>query len=246
MQVGWKAVWSIPYVSVAFFPSLKQNFIAYLSSKVSSRPDCIFENPQLWHSSFSRVYSNCCCSCSFDAEIKKIGQSSHKIYSNNIVNFQESMTIFESLYKKSQKTYWMHHVVPFAVDTFLPWVLLCLDPTGQKISCHELFSLPSYMKFFFYFGVFMNVINILKIIFFWQIVSDLEVYLKVMATNLEVLSTLYIRYGLDSNNQVWSKAIFIWKPPVSSELMMMQIFVNTEASFLLYFFFLFFFFFLLW
>ena len=30
-------------VSVAFFPSLKQNFIAYRSSKVSWRPDCIFE-----------------------------------------------------------------------------------------------------------------------------------------------------------------------------------------------------------
>ena len=43
MQDGWKAVWSIPYVSVAFFPSLKQNFIAYRSSKVSSHPDCIFE-----------------------------------------------------------------------------------------------------------------------------------------------------------------------------------------------------------
>ena len=43
MQDGRKAVWSIPYVSVAFFPSLKQNFIAYNSSKVSSRPDCIFE-----------------------------------------------------------------------------------------------------------------------------------------------------------------------------------------------------------
>ena len=26
MQDGRKAVWSIPYVSVAFFPSLKQNF----------------------------------------------------------------------------------------------------------------------------------------------------------------------------------------------------------------------------
>ena len=35
MQDGWKAVWSIPYVSVAFFPSLKQNFIAYRSSKES-------------------------------------------------------------------------------------------------------------------------------------------------------------------------------------------------------------------
>ena len=44
MQDGRKAVWSIPYVvSMAIFPSLKQNFIAYRSSKVSSRPDCIFE-----------------------------------------------------------------------------------------------------------------------------------------------------------------------------------------------------------
>ena len=32
-----------------FFQSLKQNFIAYRSSKVSSRPDCIFEIHQLWH-----------------------------------------------------------------------------------------------------------------------------------------------------------------------------------------------------
>ena len=40
MQDASKAVWSIPYVSVAFFASLKQNFIAYRPSKVSSRPDC--------------------------------------------------------------------------------------------------------------------------------------------------------------------------------------------------------------
>ena len=43
MQDSPKAVWKIPYVSVAFFPSLKQNFIAYRSSKVSSRPDCILK-----------------------------------------------------------------------------------------------------------------------------------------------------------------------------------------------------------
>ena len=70
MQDGRKAVGSIPYVSVAsFFPSLKQNFISYRSSKVSSRPDSIFEIHQLWQSGFSRVYSNCCCSCSFEREI---------------------------------------------------------------------------------------------------------------------------------------------------------------------------------
>ena len=101
MQDARKAVWSIQYVSVAFFPRLKHNFIAYPSSKVSSRPDCIFETHQLWQSGFSRVYSNCCCSCSFKAEIIKIGQSSHKMYSNNIVNFQESMTISNAYKKRS-------------------------------------------------------------------------------------------------------------------------------------------------
>ena len=70
MQDAPKAAWSIPYFSVVFFPSLKQNFTAYRSSKVS---DCIFELHQLWQSGFSRVYSNCCCICSFEAEIIKIG-----------------------------------------------------------------------------------------------------------------------------------------------------------------------------
>ena len=73
MQDGQKAVWSIPYVSVAFFPSLKHNFMAYGSSKVSSSPYCIFKIHQQWQSSFSRVYSNSCCSCSFEPEIIKIG-----------------------------------------------------------------------------------------------------------------------------------------------------------------------------
>ena len=46
------------------------------------------------------MYSNCCCSCSFEAEIIKIGQSSHKMYSSNIVNFQESTTILNACTKK--------------------------------------------------------------------------------------------------------------------------------------------------
>ena len=100
MQDAPKAVWSIPYVSVVFFPRLKQNFIAYRSSKVS---DCIFEIHQLWQSSFSRVYSNCCCSCWFEPEIIKICQSSHKMYSNNIVNFQESTTILNAHTEKVWK-----------------------------------------------------------------------------------------------------------------------------------------------
>ena len=108
MQSDQKAVWSIPYVSVAFFPSLKQNFIVYRSSKVSSCPDCIFEIHQLWQSGFSRVYSNCCCRCSFEREIIIIGQSFHKMYSSNILNFQESTTILNAHTKKSLETYRMH------------------------------------------------------------------------------------------------------------------------------------------
>ena len=51
------------------FPSLKQNFIAYRSSKVS---DCIFEIYQLWQSGFSRAYSNCCCSFHFNLKSQEL------------------------------------------------------------------------------------------------------------------------------------------------------------------------------
>ena len=93
MQDGRKAAWSIPFIFVAFFPSLKQNIISYRSSKESN---WIFEIYQLWQSGFSRVYSNCCCSCSFAPEIIKIGQSSHNMCSNKIGNFQESTTILNA------------------------------------------------------------------------------------------------------------------------------------------------------
>ena len=96
MQDGRKAVWSIPYVSVALFPRwLKQNFIAYRSS---SRPELHF-----WQSSISRVYSNSCCGCLFEHEMIKIGQSYHKMYSNNIVNFQESPSILNGCTKEVWK-----------------------------------------------------------------------------------------------------------------------------------------------
>ena len=47
------------------------------------------------------MYSISWCSCSFEAEIIKIGQSSHKMYSNNMLNFQESTTILNACTKKS-------------------------------------------------------------------------------------------------------------------------------------------------
>ena len=91
------------------FPSLKHTFIAYRSFKVSSRPDCILDIHQLWQSGFIRVYSNSWCSCSFEAEIIKIGQSSHKMHSNNILNFREYTTILNAV-QKGLETYWMYHV----------------------------------------------------------------------------------------------------------------------------------------
>ena len=100
LQDGRKAVWSIPYISVAFLPSLKQNFIAYRFSKVS---DCIFEIRQQWQSGFSRVYSNSSCSYPFEASIIKIGQSSHNMYSNNLLNFQESTAILNATTKEVWK-----------------------------------------------------------------------------------------------------------------------------------------------
>ena len=103
MQDGRKAVWSFSYVSVAFFPCLKQNFITYRSSKVSWSPDCIFEIHQLWQSDFSRVYSNSFYSYSFEPEVIKIGPSPYKMNSNNIVNFQESSTILNACTKKVWK-----------------------------------------------------------------------------------------------------------------------------------------------
>ena len=74
----------------------KQNFIAYRSS---SRPDCIFEILQQWQSGFRRMYSNSLCSCSFEPEIIKISQSLYKMYSNIILNFQESTTILNACTK---------------------------------------------------------------------------------------------------------------------------------------------------
>ena len=56
------------------------------------------------------MYSNCCCSCLFEAENIKIGQSFHKIYCNNIVNFQESTTTLNARTKKSRNLSYAAHI----------------------------------------------------------------------------------------------------------------------------------------
>ena len=113
-----------------FYPSLKYNFIEYHSSKVS---DCIFEINQLWQSGFSRVYSNSCCSCSFKPEIINTVQSSHKMYSNNIMNFQESTTILNASTKKSRN---LLHAPRMYVTFFAKYLW------GLVFICH-CFSFPA-------------------------------------------------------------------------------------------------------
>ena len=116
-----EAVWSIPYVSVAFSLSLKQNFIAYRSSKVS---DCISEIYQPWQSGFCRVYSNSYCSCSFEAEIIKIGRSSHKMYSN----FQVYKYMYSILNAHTKKV-WKLIVCPSYIYSNSLLVTLFLNET---------------------------------------------------------------------------------------------------------------------
>ena len=85
--------------------------------------DCIFEIHQLWQSSFSKVYSNSCCSCSFEHEIIKIGQPSHKMYSNHILNFQESTSILNA---HTKKTYCMHFIYANSLHFYIVWLTLNL------------------------------------------------------------------------------------------------------------------------
>ena len=88
------------YVSVTFFSKFKTEFKRCIVYRSSKGPHCIFEIQQLWQSGFSKVYSVSSCSCWFEPEIIKIGQSSHKMYSNNILNFQVSTTILNACTKK--------------------------------------------------------------------------------------------------------------------------------------------------
>ena len=135
-----------------FFPSLKQNCIAYRSSNVSSRQDCIFETHQLWQSGFSRVYSNYCSSCSFEPEIIKIGQSSHKMYNNNILNFWESTTILNACpKKKSLETYWRDHIPSFSIN---PHKFLLMPPLSVNFTFYKHYQSPPTLYIYLIYHIY--------------------------------------------------------------------------------------------
>ena len=139
------------------FPSLKQYFIAYRSSKVS---DCIFEIDQQWQSGFSRLYSHCSCSSSFETEIIKISQSSHKIYSNNIVNFQESTTILNAPYEKSLETYPMLLIIPFFCQLTVHSVccIVSLPVVRSRKFCFIYRQLTNFFNVRIFFTLFSNIL----------------------------------------------------------------------------------------
>ena len=127
------------YVSVASFPSLKQNVIAYRSSKVFSRPDSIFEIHHLWQSGFSWVYSNCCGSCFFEPEIIKIGLSSHNMYSNNILNVQDSTTILNACTKKSGNLLNSPRIYTWnSLNVYLNWIIGNTSQHLEPFDCQQI------------------------------------------------------------------------------------------------------------
>ena len=85
-------------------------------------------------------------SYSFAIEIIEICQSSYKMYNNNILNFQESTTIFDTRTKKSLESYWMHHVSLSSMIKFKSLSHFPLDHLPQNIVSSLLF----------FFGVFNN------------------------------------------------------------------------------------------
>ena len=89
--------------SIRFYGIFSKFKTAFYCISVFESVRLHFEIHQLWQLGFSRVHSNCCCSCSFEPEIIRIGQSSHKMDSNNILNFQESTTIVNAHTKKVWK-----------------------------------------------------------------------------------------------------------------------------------------------
>ena len=97
MQDAPKAMWSIPYVSVAFFQVYNRILLRIVLPHLLI---VFFYIHQLWKSGFNRVYSNSFCSCFFESETIKIGESLHKMYGSNMLSFQESTTILNICTKK--------------------------------------------------------------------------------------------------------------------------------------------------
>ena len=91
------------------------------------------------------MYSNSWCSCSFEPEIMKIDQSSHKVYGNNILDFQKSTTMLNTCTKKSLETYWIHHIYIYIYMCVCVCVCVCVEYIwciNKKSVCNIVFKRP--------------------------------------------------------------------------------------------------------
>ena len=100
------------------------------------------------------LYSNCCYSCSFEPEIIKIGWWSHKMYSNNIPNSQESTTILNACTKKSRNL-----LITPCISTIINWINLqqiTLKSAGIHSICKRNYQLISYLFIYLWILLFPN------------------------------------------------------------------------------------------
>ena len=180
----------------AIFPSLKQNYIAYHSSKVSWRPDFIFEIHQLCQSGFNRVYSNCCSSYSFVFKIIKIGPSSHKMYSNNILNFQESTTILNACTRKSGNLLTAPCIFLFlclSIFLFLPFsIYLSIYFSNTHSTTHTYVHTHThthkiYVGIYFYFSLYFP----LPI---FQCITHIYIYVYIVCLSVFLFVSLFIYF----------------------------------------------------
>ena len=181
---------------------------------MSSHPDCIFEIHYRWQSGFSRVYSNCCCSCWFEPEILKIGQSSHKVYSNNIVNFQESTTILnactKTVWKLSECTTYLLQLkclVSVALEKASYSAILVLRQLVLRTRSEKEFFVPSFRAmhfqfFWFGFGIKMTLPSLCYFSFKWHYYSK---HIALVYIYIYIYIYVYIEMNRSSKRFVFFK-----------------------------------------
>ena len=90
------------------------------------------------------MYFNCCCRCLFEAEIIKIDQSSHKMYSNNILNFQVSTKVLNARTKNVWKpivcTSYILDIYDILIILNEPKSLFCIQLNRSKY-CYVLLKI---------------------------------------------------------------------------------------------------------
>ena len=118
------------------------------------------------------MYSNCCCSCSFEPEIIKTSQSSHQMYSNNILNSQESTTILNASTKKSGN-------------------LLKAPHTHTHTHTHIYIYIYIYQELFYFLFLFLTK----KIFFLYKISKQTLLHICIMYTAVRMLVTMRMQHS---------------------------------------------------